>query len=55
MWNWDKKWKVEWYEDGVLKRAMEQRVAFDPWAVELYAGPELHLSCDKLQFGDALG
>lgn len=41
VWNWDKKWKVEWYEDGVLKGHMEQRVAFDPWAVELYAGPEL--------------
>jgi len=41
VWNWDKKWKVEWYEDGVLKGPMEQRVAFDPWAVELYAGPEL--------------
>jgi hypothetical protein len=41
VWNWDNKWKVEWYEDGVLKGPMEQRVAFDPWATELYAGPEL--------------
>lgn len=41
VWNWDSKWKVEWYEDGVLKGPMEQRVAFDPWAVELYAGPAL--------------
>ncbi len=41
VWNWDKKWKVEWYEDGVLKGPMEQRVAYDPWAVELYAGPDL--------------
>jgi len=39
--NWDNKWKVEWYEDGVLKGPMEQRVAFDPWATELYAGPAL--------------
>lgn len=41
VWNWDNKWKVEWYEDGVLKGPMERRVAYDPWAVELYAGPEL--------------
>lgn len=41
VWNWDNKWKVEWYEDGVLKGPMEQRVSYDPWAVELYAGPEL--------------
>jgi hypothetical protein len=41
VWNWDNKWKVEWWEDGVAKGNMEQRVAFDPLAVELYAGPEL--------------
>jgi hypothetical protein len=41
VWNWDSKWKVEWWEDGVAKGAMEQRIARDPWAIELYAGPEL--------------
>ena len=41
VWNWDVKWKVEWFEDGVEKGGMEQRVALDPLAVELYAGPEL--------------
>lgn len=41
VWNWDLKWKVEWLEDGVHKGSMEQRVALDPLAVELYAGPEL--------------
>src|SRR5690606_21969464 len=41
VWNWDHQWKVEWYEDGALKGPMEQRVALDPWAVELYAGPLL--------------
>ncbi|SFD15017.1 3',5'-cyclic AMP phosphodiesterase CpdA [Chitinophaga sp. CF118] len=41
VWNWDNKWKVEWFEDGVLKGPMEQRVAYDPWAVELYLGPAL--------------
>ena len=41
VWNWDSKWKVEWWEDGAAKSAMEQRIARDPWAIELYAGPEL--------------
>jgi hypothetical protein len=41
VWNWDNKWKVEWYEDGVLQGLMDRRVAFDPWAVELYLGPGL--------------
>ena len=41
VWNWDAKWKVEWYEDGNLKGNMEQRVAMDPMAVELYNGPQL--------------
>lgn len=41
VWNWDSKWKVEWFEDGITKGNMEQRVALDPLAVELYAGAEL--------------
>lgn len=41
VWNWDPKWKVEWIEDGVIKGAMEQRVTYDPWAIELYDGPQL--------------
>ena len=41
VWNWDKAWKVEWWEDGVAKGPMQQRAAKDPWAIELYAGPEL--------------
>lgn len=41
VWNYDAKWKVEWLEDGVEKGAMQQRVAHDPLAVELYKGPEL--------------
>jgi hypothetical protein len=41
VWNWDAAWKVEWLEDGQLKGAMQQKVIYDPWAVELYAGPEL--------------
>lgn len=41
VWNWDKAWKVEWWEDGVAKGPMQQRAGKDPWAIELYAGPEL--------------
>lgn len=41
VWNWDKGWKVEWMEDGQPKGKMDQRVSVDPWAVELYAGPQL--------------
>lgn len=41
IWNWDTQWKIEWFEDGVSKGAPEQRVAKDPWAIELYEGPTL--------------
>ena len=41
VWNWDKEWKVEWWEDGVAKGAMEQRISFDPLAMTLYAGADL--------------
>ena len=41
VWNWDARWTVEWFEDGVKKGPMEQRIAKDPWATELYQGPEL--------------
>lgn len=41
IWNWDNKWKVEWFEDGVAKGALEQRVSLDPLAAELYSGPQL--------------
>lgn len=41
VWNWDKGWKIEWFEDDNLKGIMQQRVGLDPWAEELYAGPQL--------------
>lgn len=41
VWNWDTKWKVEWFEDDVAKGEMEQRIALDPWSIELYEGPQL--------------
>lgn len=43
VWNWDPKWKTEWFEDGVSKGSMQQRITIDPWAVELYGGPGLPL------------
>lgn len=30
VWNWDSRWKVEWYEDGKYKGAMKQFSAKDP-------------------------
>ena len=41
VWNWDPKWKIEWFEDGVARGLMQQRVINDPWAIELYSGPSL--------------
>ncbi|MDF2192294.1 calcineurin-like phosphoesterase family protein [Paraflavitalea sp. CAU 1676] len=41
VWNWDPKWKIEWWEDDQAKGLMEQRVEFDPWSVELHGGPQL--------------
>lgn len=35
VWNWDKDWKVVWYEDGLLKGAMRQEVDLDAEAVRL--------------------
>lgn len=41
VWNWDARWKVEWWEDGVAKGEMQQYAGYDQAAVELYKGPEL--------------
>ena len=41
VWNWDSKWKVEYFEDDVLKGEMTQRVGLDPMSVKLHGGPEL--------------
>lgn len=41
VWNADPNWKVEWYEDGKFKGALEQTKGFDPLAVKLYKGKEL--------------
>jgi hypothetical protein len=39
VWNWDKDWKVVWYEDGELKGGMKQETAFDAEAVKYMDGP----------------
>lgn len=41
VWNWDPAWKVEWWKDGIAMGPMEQFTGKDPWAVELYLGPQL--------------
>jgi hypothetical protein len=40
VWNWDKDWKVLWYEDGVLKGAMRREVDFDAETVRLMGGQD---------------
>lgn len=30
IWNWDERWKVEWYEDGMYKGQMRQFSSIDP-------------------------
>lgn len=39
VWNWDKDWKVVWYEDGVLKGDMRQEVDFDKTSIDYMSGP----------------
>ncbi len=39
VWDYDPAWKVEYYEDGVLKGQMERFKAQDPLAKELYKDP----------------
>ncbi len=39
VWDYDPAWKVEYYEDGVLKGEMERFRAQDPLAKELYKDP----------------
>lgn len=35
VWNWDEKWKVEWYENGKRMGDMEQFTGYDPEATEI--------------------
>ncbi len=40
VWDWDPEWTVTWYEDGVQRGPMAQRVGRDPQAVELFEGDQ---------------
>lgn len=40
VWNWDPQWKVEWFEDGKNRGAMQQEISFDPLSIELHLGKE---------------
>jgi hypothetical protein len=35
VWNWDKAWKVEWYENGILAGSMRRFTGLDPAALAL--------------------
>jgi hypothetical protein len=39
IWNWDRDWKVEWFEDGVSKGPMRQELDYDADVVSLLTGP----------------
>lgn len=41
IWNWDKKWKTQYFVDGVSKGKLEQSEGFDPQALETMLGPDL--------------
>lgn len=40
-WNYDPKWEIAWYENGVKVGAPEKIMAKDPWSMELHTGPDL--------------
>lgn len=40
-WNYDPKWEISWYENGIKVGAPKKNVALDPWSVELHKGPTL--------------
>ncbi len=44
IWNHDKHWTVEWFEDGKAKGNMEQYTGYDPSAAALYKGDALPVS-----------
>jgi len=45
VWNWDSRWKVEWWEDGVHKGTMEQLRCQDPVVVSAYPA-NMHVYSD---------
>ena len=40
VWNWDKDWKVVWYEDGKLQGEMRQETALDAEAIKYMEGSD---------------
>jgi len=40
-WNYDPKWDISWYENGIKVGSPKKITALDPWSVELHAGPSL--------------
>lgn len=40
-WNYDPKWEISVYENGIKTGAPEKIVAKDPWSMELHTGPDL--------------
>ncbi len=41
IWDADPEWVVEWYEDGIRKGRMANRIGRDPMSVELHTGPDI--------------
>jgi hypothetical protein len=41
VWNWDPKWKVEYWLDGAYKGLLKNERGLDPLTVELYTGAQL--------------
>ena len=40
IWDADPEWRIEWYEDGIRKGRMANRIGLDPRSVELHTGSE---------------
>jgi len=40
-WNYDPKWEISWYENGIKVGSPKKIVSLDPWSVELHTGPTL--------------
>ena len=41
IWDADPEWNIRWFEDGIQKGQMSQRMGRDPFSIELHTGPDL--------------
>ncbi len=41
IWDADPEWDVRWFEDGIQKGQMSQRIGKDPLSMEIHTGPKL--------------